>query len=267
MNNSNPTQTISHHWPRSDTASPPPVSRREARLLAVLQDTPVFDPTETARRLGLSRSTAHQLLHRAAAKGLVRRITRGRYTLGAETLVAATNLVAPSYLSFWSALSLHGLSLQVPHTLQLTTTKPRRRLFLNGTPIQFVTLGSRRCFGYRHQPDGACVASPEKAMVDALYLPRLAGGLGEVRSSLERGLREGLLDPRELARLALRMDSASLCRRLGYLLAQAPSQLPSRLQGALEASGRGYALLDPGRPRCGPRDKRWRLQLNLEVAR
>ncbi len=153
-------------------------------LLALAGDEPIF---ESAMLLagGTPPAEIHRQLSRWVADGRLQQLRRGRYALAApyaklrpHPLAVAARLVRPSYVSLQSALSYHGLIPEaVPVVTSVTTARPGRF----ETP-----LGS---FSYRHvkpalfwgyenirlderQPAGqaALVASPEKALVDLLYL-------------------------------------------------------------------------------------------------
>jgi predicted transcriptional regulator of viral defense system len=75
----------------------------------------------------------------------------------------------PSYLSFESALSRYGLLSQVPYALTFTTTRKSVRKKLGDTVVEYRSLKVPLFFGYEKR--GALfMASPEKALVDRLYM-------------------------------------------------------------------------------------------------
>lgn len=89
---------------------------------------------------------------------------------------------------------------------------------------------------------------------------RMFGGLGEVLGILEQHLVE--FDLEKLVGYALRYGKSSVIKRLGWALEQAGVST-SVLAPLVEVPVSGYPVLDPTRPRTGPRDSRWMIQNNL----
>jgi predicted transcriptional regulator of viral defense system len=172
----------------------------------------------------------------------------------------ASQLVTPSYISFWSALHFHGLIEQAPRIVFVAVTRQKRSLTFQGMAFQFVRLLPHMFFGYRRETLAGLpltVADEAKAILDSLYLPDNAGGLTEVAKSLRAALLDGRVEVAQLVEYARRMRNASLAGRLGYLLerlGQPAVHLPSP---------RGPVALDPARPRAGEYDRRWKVYVNV----
>jgi predicted transcriptional regulator of viral defense system len=83
--------------------------------------------------------------------------------------VIANALYTPSYLSFESALSRHGLLSQIPASLTFATTRKSRRMTLSTTEIEYRKVKTSLFFGYT-AGNGLLIAEPEKALLDALYM-------------------------------------------------------------------------------------------------
>ena len=111
-------------------------------------------------------------LTRWSNKGILIRITKGIYApYGTEINVIkiANQMYYPSYISFESVLSKYGILSQVPYTLTFATPKRTKKMILNGTEVEFTKLSGKYYFGYAFE-EGINIASPEKALVDCLYL-------------------------------------------------------------------------------------------------
>jgi predicted transcriptional regulator of viral defense system len=111
-------------------------------------------------------------LTRWCKKGVMIRIAKGIYApYGTEidVLKIANQMYYPSYLSFESVLSKYGILSQVPYTLTFATPKRTRKMILNETEVEFTKLSDKYFFGYTFE-NGINIASPEKALVDCLYL-------------------------------------------------------------------------------------------------
>lgn len=111
-------------------------------------------------------------LTRWCKKGVLIRIAKGIYApYGTEidVLKIANQMYYPSYLSFESVLSKYGILSQVPYTLTFATPKRTRKMILNDVGVEFTKLSDTYFFGYTFE-NGINIASPEKALVDCLYL-------------------------------------------------------------------------------------------------
>lgn len=227
-----------------------------------------FSPASLAALLSLDKATAYRAVARLRAVGLAAEVEKGKYILlGLEpervlsnSLFVASHLVAPAYISYWSALHFHGLTSQVPRTVFVATTKKKRPVTFRGQTFRYVTLRPRKLFGYCRETIGdlpALVADEAKAIVDSLDQPRYAGGLIEVGQALRNAL--PALDLDLLVDYAVRMEDRSLASRLGYLLDSFGHSV-----AGLPISQNPIAL-DPHRPAKGEIDPHWRVTINVPI--
>jgi predicted transcriptional regulator of viral defense system len=211
-----------------------------------------FTPSLLADLLSLNRRQAYRLIARLEAEGLVDQVERGKYlllglepeTVLSNPLFIASHLVAPAYVSYWSALHYHGFTEQVPLTTLVATPQKKRPVVYRGFRFHFVTVLPYKVFGYRRERVGdlpVIVADEAKAIVDSLDLPRHAGGMGEVVKALQTALQT--LDLPTLIEYANRMQNKSLGSRLGYLL----ETFGHPAEGLVHSAG--PVKLDPTRPR------------------
>ena len=227
------------------------------------------------------------LLSRMAAKGLLRRIQRGRYLVvgpGGGTLLEEASpyaiidgaLSPRRYaVSFLSALSYYGLSDHEP--FDVTLLLDERRDASPPTELAGISVRARvdrrddRWFGIRiAETRGGSfqIADPERAIIDSLDRPSLGGGPETVVRALARGLRSGELRLSRLRRHALR-HSVRVARRLGYLLelldAASEGDL-AQLATAAKRSHRTDTLFGLSGERDDddvPRDSRWCLRIDI----
>lgn len=111
-------------------------------------------------------------LTRWCKKGVIIRISKGIYApYGTEINITkvANQMYYPSYLSFESVLSKYGILSQVPYTLTFATPKRTKKVILNEIEVEFTKLSDKYFFGYVFE-NGINIASPEKALIDCLYL-------------------------------------------------------------------------------------------------
>jgi len=112
-------------------------------------------------------------------KGYIKKLLKGYYifsdlTLNENVLFEIANRVYnPSYISFESALSYHGL---IPESVYGITSASSRRTYRFKTPIAefyYRTVNPRLFFGYEIVKQGNKsfkMANPEKALLDYFYI-------------------------------------------------------------------------------------------------
>lgn len=132
---------------------------------------------------------ANVFLTRALKSGLIERLTRGVYiNSGIKGLPrieeAACFIRTPCYISCEWALNWHGITIQAPTVCTVLTLSTAvgetRRLAWRGTGIEFSRIAEKLFTGFTME-DGFSMATPEKALLDTIYLRK---GL-PVRDELE----------------------------------------------------------------------------------
>jgi predicted transcriptional regulator of viral defense system len=226
-----------------------------------------FTPSLLADLFSLGQRQAYRLVARLKDEGLVDEVEKGKYLLLglapekvlSNPMFIASHLVAPAYVSYWSALHFYGFTEQVPLTTFVATTRKKGPMTYRDFRFRFVTVKPHKFFGYRRETVGdlpVLVADEAKAIVDSLDLSDYAGGVAEVAKALRAalGVRE---DARTLIEYANRMKNKSLGSRLGYLL--------DRLGHSTEGLNKSASLvkLDPARPGSGRTAARWQVIVNV----
>jgi predicted transcriptional regulator of viral defense system len=133
-----------------------------------------FETRDISALLRVTRANASVLLSRLASRDFVRRLARGRWSIGAqpnrERLAEQVASPSPAYVSLQSALFRHGLIEQVPEVLYaITLGRPRRVRTPSGT-VSLHRMPPALFGGYETADDGTKVATAEKALFDLLYL-------------------------------------------------------------------------------------------------
>lgn len=199
--------------------------RRDAALLEQIEGNAgrTFALREARAAAQVSSADVRRLLR----SGWLRRVGRGHFTIASRPMVAsddrlrlATALYAaePHYISWWAALSYHGLTEQDPLHISVAVTRRHRDRRVGPLRIHPVIQSHGRFYGQEARKNDLggelWIASPEKAIIDSLDRPDLGGGLREVVKTLGT---TGY-DPARLGALARRHPSEALVARLGYLL-------------------------------------------------
>ncbi len=154
--------------------------------LQVLQQLPrLFRYADVQKYSG----NANVFLTRALKSGLIERLTRGVYINSGikgmpQIEEAACFIRTPCYISCEWALNYHGITIQAPTVCTVLTLSTAvgeaRRLTWRGTDIEFSRIAEKLFTGFSMQ-DGFSIASPEKSLLDTIYIRK---GL-PVRDELE----------------------------------------------------------------------------------
>ena len=134
-------------------------------------DKPFYTISDLEKVTALSRDSLYVATKRWVAAGILQKVAQGIYlpmgkTVALETIAA--QLYLPSYLSFESALSQHGILNLVPYSITFATTRKTRKYALNQREIEFRQIASRLYFGFEMR-NGVFVALAEKAFLDEVY--------------------------------------------------------------------------------------------------
>jgi predicted transcriptional regulator of viral defense system len=244
------------------------LSSYERRVLTTLSNNNLsfFTTLDLGRILGADKNV-YDLIYHLKKKGWIKKIEKGKYVLTdisgipyLDVYEIATKLLWPSYISFWTALSYHHLTEQIPQTIFIATTRSKKNLQINKTTIKFIKISPKRFFGYTKIKQ-TLVADIEKSILDSLLFPRYAGGLSEIIKCLKEGREK--ISISKLINYAEQMGNKSLMMILGFLLDYLGYTFPEK--NLLKHRPKAYPLLDvAGEPR-GKLDKKWHLILNVSL--
>ena len=183
-----------------------------------------FGYEEIARVLGISEASARVTASRYAKKGLLLRIKKNMYVLR-ERWVAAekeekfmlANLAqSPSYISLATALDFYELTTQMQRNFfESVALKRTKRINVNGNIFRYARITNRLYQGFKKEK-GFFIATPEKALLDAIYL------MSYGRYALDMSaIDPKKVDENELMRLSREFPARTcyLLKKYGYLSA------------------------------------------------
>lgn len=143
----------------------------QIRDKAIRSTRAVFTVQQLANLIAKSRAVATVYLNRLAKTGLAKKILRGKISFSDDDFIIATQLYEPSYISFASALSLHGLFSQIPVKIECVSTRNSRDYPALG--IYYHKMPPSLFFGFERKKKGdsyIMLADREKAVLDMAYL-------------------------------------------------------------------------------------------------
>ena len=116
-------------------------------------------------------SSPFKVINRLIGSGVLVKIERNKYVLknysGSELLMA-NFIYEPSYVSFETALSYHGILSQFPYEVTSATIKQTRSKEFNGKQYSYYRIKKDLFWGYV-KTDNYLIADKEKAFTDQLY--------------------------------------------------------------------------------------------------
>lgn len=256
------------------------LSTRESRLLARLAGAghQIISVDDIETTLEVPPNTAREIASRLTEKGWLDRLFPGTYliiplTAGEEAVyttheyLIAAHVAEPMYIGYYSALSHHGLTEQVPRTVYVVTPTRAQSREIHGVPYRVTTVTERKFFGSEPTSiEGTTVqvSDLEKTLVDCADHPEFCGGLRELATAMRTADERGC-DWVTVGEYLERLDNGAATKRIVYLADQLGIDLPAR-EELVASFTSGYSSLDPTRPDTGSTDSTYRLRINVEPA-
>lgn len=258
------------------------LSGLEQKLYFLLEaeDKRIVNARVAMELLKISRMHAYNLLKNMHRKGALDKVKanlyaripahivhdKGEYV--EDPILVAMHIAEPYFLSYYTALTLHGLAQQVTRNYYFSTTKHVSRVEYHGNRIQPVILTRRRFFGFEekeYEKEVVVVSDLERTIVDVIDRAEYAGGYEEVLRCLMDV--EGV-DWDRLIGYAGRMGEKILLHRLGYVFelireqANTPDSFLRKLEAMLSSN---VYYFEAGRK--GRFNERWRVIVDPRLER
>ncbi len=227
------------------------------------------------------RAVAAKRLARWAESGWVRRVRQGLYlavpvdasdpaSWTEDPWYLADIVWSPCYVTGWTAANHWSLTDQVFRSTIVVTAQRVRRVVDDLAGVPFVvhhqpesTMGWGLVGEWRHDRR-VKVASPERAVVEMLARPSMAGGVRHLAEIIDSYLASSsqvvLIDALD------RLSSGAAYKRLGYLVEALNIDAAELTEHCQLHLTEGFIDLDPDVGAVGRRSNRWRLKVNIEAA-
>jgi len=187
------------------------------KLLDALKQKPVFRIEDVQKVSGKKREYATLIIHRLKKKGIIRKITKNRYTTKNSIYAIASNLIYPSYISFWSASAFLGYTEQMPSIIQVAVTRKLNPVEFEGYKIKFIKLSKKEFFGYKKiiTDEGPIfIVENEKLIIDALNKQEECGNPAEI----EKIIKNADVDINKIIDYLKLTGNHALTKRVGFIL-------------------------------------------------
>ena len=253
---------------------------KAAHLVTTLyeQNRPIFCLKEVQKILGLDEASSRNFVRKLVNRGVVTRLKPGLFILvpfemGKESeyignpFVVAREIVGGGdyYLSYSTAMEIHGMITQPRFVVYITTLRPRRSITAVGIEFRFIHSRKKYFFGLNDhwitKQEKVRVSDLERTIIDGLKQPEYCGGLTEVAKGL--WMRRHDVNINKLIRYAIRINIGSVIRRLGFLLELYKIGNPEEWEILRSHLTETYVRLDPLLSSEGKFLRKWRLQLNV----
>lgn len=133
-----------------------------------------FQTRDIVALLDVNTTTASKALSRLKKQGHLLQLRSGLWALPekAEPMMLPEQLTAPfpSYVSLQSALHYHGMIEQIPETVYAVSLARTKTFNMRWITVSIHHIPTAFYFGYISVKNNVKIATPEKALLDFLYL-------------------------------------------------------------------------------------------------
>lgn len=244
------------------------ISRLESHILKTIADNNLvsFGVEELIRLTRWDRQRIYNILRSLQKKDHITRVKRNRYVITEDIhgkiFRIATEVIEPSYISFWTALSYYGYTEQQINTVQLVTTKQTNSLSLSSFNIESTTFHIKRFFGYKKINDFV-IATPEKTFIDSLYQLHKCGGLDEYSKCLKNAWES--LNKKTFVQGLLLFDNKSMISRIGFIIDYLSLKKTRDIEKLKINSSQTPIKLNPYSSKKATYNKKWNILINHQL--
>lgn len=225
-----------------------------------------FGVEELIRLTTWDRQRIYNVLYSLQKKNHIHRIKRNQYVIteniNEKIFRIATEVVQPSYISFWTALSYYGYTEQQIKMIQMVTTKQTKSFSLSSFTIEPTTFHIKRFFGYKKINDFV-IATPEKAFIDSLYQLHKCGGLDEYSKCLRNAWNE--LNKKTFVQGLILFDNKSMVSRIGFIIEYLSLKKTIDIKKLKANISQTPIILNPYGSKKAIYNKKWNLLINHQI--
>ena len=266
------------HMKRSSKKTLGPVS---AYLITQLKkaNKSIFRIRDARRILDKDEKAAADLLSKLVKRGIVSRLKAGLFMIvpfEAEKnylenrYVIAREIMRPNryYISYASAMAIHGLTAHPVLNVQLSSTVRKKGLDISGIKFYFYLIRPSDYFGIEEKwvtkQEKVSVSDLERTILDCLARPQLCGGVPEVAKWIWSAKEK--IDYTKLLKYVKKIGIKAVAKRLGLILQLLELSDVNTLEELKKyaQSSEAYVLFDPTLKKAGKYLRKWRMCVNSD---
>lgn len=133
----------------------------------------IISLSDLRKLLGVNNDiTAYKTAEKLVSDKFLLRIKKGLYSSTfnpPENFEIANALYVPSYISLESALNYYGILSQFPYSITSISPKKSKKITIDEKEYEYTQISNKLFWGFMREGN-VIIASPEKALVDMLYI-------------------------------------------------------------------------------------------------
>lgn len=180
-----------------------------------------------------------------------------------DELVIGSFLATNGAIAYWSALSYHGLTTQIPNTVFVQSNRKKQKKTIRGVRYEFILVPETAFIGHQKQGFGNntyFITDIEKTIIDCMDKPQFCGDITDVIKAISKWSP----DEKKLIKYCKHLNNGAVMKKLGYLIELFNIQNCEKfVKYAKNNLVKGYALFDPKNENEGKYNNRWGLRLNM----
>ena len=176
-----------------------------------------------------------------------------------DAILIGAKASTKSFLSHYTALTIHGLAERYTTQIYITTTKHQRNIKYHGNTIRYLQIIPEKFFGYeniKYSNTNIQVSNLERTIIDVIDKPKYAGGYNATINCLKN---IDNIQYEKLLSYLKRINSRTIIRKTGYLLEKLDNLNPPKkiLKEIKGISGLHDIYFDKNKK--GKYDKEWNI--------
>lgn len=206
-----------------------------------------------------------EVVENLADKKILNRLERAKYSninFNNQNVIG-TFISQNSAVSYWSALSIHGLTSRFPNKVFIQTTKRKRDKTILGVDYKFVTIPERKRSGITtlgYGNNSYPITDTEKTIIDCFDLQKYSGGFDLLISAFS----EAKLISKKMIEYAEAINNISAIKRVGFMAELLRKKgLQTFIRYAKLKANKKYTLIDSAGEDNGEFVADWRVRLNV----
>ena len=235
------------------------------------RDQRVFTIQDIKKILNISQAHARNIASDMVKKNATERVKPGLFVRIPESVILdkqqytedailiAAKSTKKAFLSYYTALTLHGLAERYATQIYVTTTKHQRNIKYHEIKINYIKTIPKKFFGYRtinYSNENIQVSDLERTIIDVIDKSKYAGGWNETINCL-KNLDE--INYKQLLTYLKKSNNKTIARKTGYIIDNLNNLNPSQkiLKEIQKLSGSNDLYFDTTKK--GIYDQKWNL--------